>query len=165
MEKPVLTSGEHLFPFVDRPSAALGEPEEGSERAGGLGRVRRGRAQPGAWRHRDREDAVVLDDGMLLDNGWYDALLKDNCRLIGSPCQNWVSERLNAAEHVHDEYNSQMEEAHQHLIWSHQGMDTWYRNSEGRIVTNSPWRLIDYWHITRRADFDDYLTELARGPN
>ena len=60
---------------------------------------------------------------------------------------------------VHDEYNRRVDEAHEHLVWTHPGMDTWYRNSQGRVVTNSPWRLVDFWHMTRSADLDDYVVE------
>ncbi|ARO32529.1 hypothetical protein NXC14_PA00255 (plasmid) [Rhizobium sp. NXC14] len=31
-------------------------------------------------------------------------------------------------------------------------------NDRGRIVTNSPWRLIDHWKLTREADLCDYCT-------
>lgn len=62
-------------------------------------------------------------------------------------------------QEVFDEYNRKVEEAHRGLIWSHQGMDTWYRNSEGKVVTNAPWRLVDYWKMTRSADLHDYRLE------
>ena len=35
-------------------------------------------------------------------------------------------------------------------------MSTYFRNERGRIVTNSPWRLIDYWQLTREADLRDF---------
>ena len=44
------------------------------------------------------------------------------------------------------------------MIWSHPGMSTYFRNERGRIVTNSPWRLIDYWRLTREADLRDFHT-------
>ena len=60
---------------------------------------------------------------------------------------------------VHDEYNRRVDEAHSRMIWSHPGMDTWYRNSKGRVVTNSPWRVVDFWNLTRNVDFDDFVLE------
>lgn len=62
---------------------------------------------------------------------------------------------------VHDEYNRRVDEAHSHMIWSHQGMDTWYRNSKGRVVTNSPWRVVDYWRMTKEVDLDDFELQPA----
>jgi 4-hydroxyacetophenone monooxygenase len=47
------------------------------------------------------------------------------------------------------------------MIWSHRGMDTWYRNAKGRVVTNSPWRVVDYWRMTHAADLADFVVEPA----
>ncbi len=57
---------------------------------------------------------------------------------------------------VSDRYNQELDEAHQRMVWTHQGMDTWYRNSKGRVVTAMPWRVVDYWTMTRSVDLDDY---------
>jgi 4-hydroxyacetophenone monooxygenase len=62
---------------------------------------------------------------------------------------------------VHDAYNARVDAAHDGMIWSHRGMDTWYRNSKGRVVSLSPWRLADYWHMTREADLRDYHLTLG----
>jgi 4-hydroxyacetophenone monooxygenase len=40
-------------------------------------------------------------------------------------------------------------------------MDTYYRNLRGRVVTNMPWRVVDYWLLTERFDVDDYVTTTA----
>ena len=66
---------------------------------------------------------------------------------------------LEVRKDVHDEYNDAIDAEHAHMIWSHRGMDTWYRNAAGRIVTNSPWRVVDYWSKTRVLDLEDYLLE------
>ncbi|HEX4110418.1 MAG TPA: NAD(P)/FAD-dependent oxidoreductase [Solirubrobacteraceae bacterium] len=60
-------------------------------------------------------------------------------------------------EAVHDDYVERVDAAHQRMIWSHRGASTWYRNAAGRVVTNSPWRLIDYWRMTREPDLSEYL--------
>ena len=36
------------------------------------------------------------------------------------------------------------------------GMSNWYRNKAGRVFANSPWRLVDYWRMTSKPNFDDY---------
>lgn len=59
-------------------------------------------------------------------------------------------------EDVCAEYNERVDRAHSRMIWTHQGMSTWYRNAAGRVVTNTPWRLIDYWHLTREPDLGDF---------
>lgn len=60
---------------------------------------------------------------------------------------------------VHDEYNRRVDEAHSRMIWSHRGMTTWYRNRAGRVVSLSPWRLVDYWHMTRQPNLDDFIVD------
>lgn len=58
---------------------------------------------------------------------------------------------------VHDDYNKRVDAAHEKMIWTHGGMNTWYRNKRGRVTTNSPWRIIDYWNMTRTLNQDDYV--------
>lgn len=55
-----------------------------------------------------------------------------------------------------EDYNRRLDEAHARMVWTHPGMSTYYRNSQGRVVANSPWRFIDYWRMTRTADLDDF---------
>jgi len=46
--------------------------------------------------------------------------------------------------------------AHRRMVWSHPGMTTYYRNSRGRVVTNSPYRVVDYWAMTHDANLADF---------
>ncbi|MCA1371612.1 NAD(P)/FAD-dependent oxidoreductase [Bradyrhizobium sp. BRP14] len=59
---------------------------------------------------------------------------------------------------VYQRYNLEIQQMHQQMIWSHAGMSTFFRNDRGRIVTNSPWRLVDYWKLLKEADLGDYRT-------
>lgn len=59
-------------------------------------------------------------------------------------------------EDVCADYLSQVDAAHENMIWTHPGMSTYYRNAAGRVVTNTPWRLIDYWAMTRKANLHEY---------
>jgi 4-hydroxyacetophenone monooxygenase len=71
-----------------------------------------------------------------------------------------ISEGIDAVEcrtEVNDRYNRELDEAHSRMVWTHQGMDTWYRNSKGRVVTNMPWRILDYWRMTRAFDPADFV--------
>jgi 4-hydroxyacetophenone monooxygenase len=65
-------------------------------------------------------------------------------------------------QELHDEYSRRVDAAHEQMIWTHPGMDTYYRNSRGRVVVNTPWRVVDYWQMTREADLGEYVTEPAR---
>lgn len=58
---------------------------------------------------------------------------------------------------VHDAYNERVDRAHQAMIWTHQGMDTYYRNSKGRVVVNNPFRIVDVWRYTEGVNTDDYV--------
>jgi len=60
---------------------------------------------------------------------------------------------------VHDDYNARLDDALSHTIWAHPGMTTYYRNSKGRIVVPMPWTNVEYWHMTRDPDLDDYVVE------
>jgi len=57
----------------------------------------------------------------------------------------------------HDEYVRRVDAEHEQLVWTHPGMTTWYRNRYRRVVSVSPWRLVDYWHMTREPQLDDLL--------
>jgi hypothetical protein len=43
------------------------------------------------------------------------------------------------------------------MVWSHEGVGNWYKNASGRVLANSPWRLVDYWNVTREFASADYL--------
>lgn len=85
-------------------------------------------------------------------------------RYIMEILQAMISGGLSAVEcrqDVHDAYNARVDAAHDRMIWTHTGMDTWYRNARGRVVTNSPWRVVDYWQMTRNARLEDFHVEGA----
>jgi 4-hydroxyacetophenone monooxygenase len=62
---------------------------------------------------------------------------------------------------VNDAYNERVDAAHEQMVWTHPGMDTYYRNSRGRVVVNTPFRIVDFWHMTRTVDLDEFVTEPA----
>lgn len=57
---------------------------------------------------------------------------------------------------VHDDYVAQVNDEHEKLVWTHPSMSTYYRNSTGRVVSVMPWRLVDYWQMTRELDLNEY---------
>jgi 4-hydroxyacetophenone monooxygenase len=76
-----------------------------------------------------------------------------------------VEEGIGALEpdpEVTAEYNARVDAAHQRMVFAHPGMNNWYKNSRGRVVALSPWRLVDYWAMTREPDLDDFIAEPRR---
>ncbi len=63
---------------------------------------------------------------------------------------------IDVRQEVHDDYVRRVDAEHDQMIWSHPGMTTYYRNARGRVVTVMPWRLVDYWTMTRTPDLSDY---------
>ncbi|BAH50773.1 flavin-containing monooxygenase [Rhodococcus opacus B4] len=63
-----------------------------------------------------------------------------------------------------DMYDDELGEALSRTIWTHPGMTTYYRNSRGRVVTNSPWQYIEYWRRTHQPNMDDFDVESALSP-
>ena len=58
---------------------------------------------------------------------------------------------------VHDAYNRKVDAAHEQMVWTHHGMETYYRNSKGRVVVNNPFRIVDVWQATDRVAVSDYI--------
>lgn len=64
---------------------------------------------------------------------------------------------------VHDEYNAGVDAAHENMVWTHPGMQTYYRNDRGRIVVNYPHRNVDLFRQTRTAELaDEFIVEPRR---
>ena len=55
-----------------------------------------------------------------------------------------------------EEYNSNVDTEHSKMVWTHDKVNSWYRNGNGRVITNSPWRLVDYWNFTKEPKEEDY---------
>ncbi|MFQ3302675.1 MAG: 4-hydroxyacetophenone monooxygenase [Planktomarina sp.] len=64
---------------------------------------------------------------------------------------------IECRQDVHDDYNERVDNAHNNMVWTHPGMDVYYRNSRGRVVVNNPFKIVDYWHLVQNADLDDYI--------
>jgi 4-hydroxyacetophenone monooxygenase len=57
---------------------------------------------------------------------------------------------------AHDAYVRKVDAEHEQMIWTHPGMTTYYRNSQGRVFSAMPWRFVDYWQMTHDVDLRDY---------
>jgi 4-hydroxyacetophenone monooxygenase len=62
-----------------------------------------------------------------------------------------------------DRFNAEVDEALKELIWLHpRAPHSYYKNARGRNIMSCPYRLVDYWWMTRSPREEDY--ELARAP-
>jgi 4-hydroxyacetophenone monooxygenase len=66
---------------------------------------------------------------------------------------------------VFELYNERIQEAHNRMIWTHQGMSNWYRNARGRVVVTTPFRNDASWHAARRTDLNDFTLAQVNGPS
>ena len=66
------------------------------------------------------------------------------------------STAMDCRQEVHDAFNRRVDELHAKLVWSHRLVGSWYKNKRGRVFATTPWRLIDYWNMTRTLDPADY---------
>ncbi len=57
---------------------------------------------------------------------------------------------------VHDAYAARFDARHATMVWAHGGTGSWYKNANGRVLTTSPWRLVDYWGWTRTPALGDF---------
>ena len=45
--------------------------------------------------------------------------------------------------------------------WAQGGMRNWYRKARGRVFAVMPWRLVDYWQMTREPRLEEFETRPA----
>jgi 4-hydroxyacetophenone monooxygenase len=50
---------------------------------------------------------------------------------------------------AYEAFNRQIDERMPQMIWSHPKAESYYRNSKGRVFLSWPYRLVDYWNVTR----------------
>jgi 4-hydroxyacetophenone monooxygenase len=55
-----------------------------------------------------------------------------------------------------DAFNAHVDETLKGLIWSHPRAKSYYKNKRGRVFLSSPYKLVDYWGMTREPDLADY---------
>ncbi|MGV0879819.1 NAD(P)/FAD-dependent oxidoreductase [Martelella sp. FLE1502] len=67
------------------------------------------------------------------------------------------ADTLEVRRDVHDDFNRLVDEKCRNMVWSHPGVNNWYKNSSGRVTVTSPWRLVDYWQLTHDFKPEEYL--------
>ena len=58
---------------------------------------------------------------------------------------------------VMDKFSEDIEQANNKRAWGVPGVKSWYKNSEGRVTQNWPFRLVDYWSETSQMKVEDYI--------
>lgn len=69
---------------------------------------------------------------------------------------------IEVREEPFEHYNQMVDAEHAQLVWTHEGVNNWYRNKQGRVVTNSPWRLCHYRNLTANFDPEEYEIKTAK---
>lgn len=64
---------------------------------------------------------------------------------------------MECRQEPHDAFNELLDATHEKMVWAHRGVGNWYKNARGRVVTNSPFRLVDYRAMTEKLDRNDYV--------
>ena len=55
--------------------------------------------------------------------------------------------------------DGEFDSRHANMVWTHPGMTTYYRNSRGRIVVNSPYRNAAFFEMSKEAKLEDFMVE------
>ncbi|MBL6691674.1 MAG: NAD(P)/FAD-dependent oxidoreductase [Pseudomonadales bacterium] len=69
---------------------------------------------------------------------------------------NKDASRLEIPQEACDTYNNEVQEISRNLAWGHPGVESWYKNSEGRVVNNSPFSNLEYWVRMHEAEPELY---------
>ena len=57
---------------------------------------------------------------------------------------------------IEQKYQDKFEARHEQMVWEHEKVSSWYQNSSGKVVTTSPWKLLEYWNWTKKFNESDY---------
>jgi len=68
-------------------------------------------------------------------------------------CLDYAREKgkktIEPTQEAYEAFNRRIDDRMPQMIWSHPKAKSYYRNSKGRVFLSWPYRLIDYWNITR----------------
>jgi 4-hydroxyacetophenone monooxygenase len=72
--------------------------------------------------------------------------------------------QVEVRQDVHDAYNARVDATHAGMVWTYPGVETYYKNSKGRVVVNNPFRILDVWRMTETADLNEYYCAQVAQP-
>ena len=91
---------------------------------------------------------------------------ESQARYISAMLANMIENDIAAVDvtqEVHDAFVAEVDTRHAELIWTHPGMSTYYRNRHGRVVSATPFSLVEYWTLTHDPRLEEYrLTRSQR---
>lgn len=65
---------------------------------------------------------------------------------------------LEVRREIHDSFNERVDHGNRQMSWGVATVNSWYRNSKGRIAQNWPFSLLEFWELTRHPVLDEYET-------
>jgi 4-hydroxyacetophenone monooxygenase len=68
---------------------------------------------------------------------------------------------LECRQDVFEQYNEKLDEANAQMAYGISGVKNYYRNAAGRVITNSPWRVPEYWSYMHDPDLSDFTVGRA----
>ena len=111
---------------------------------------------------------LTCGPGTVLGHGGsYITIAECQVRYIVEALVGMIENGIGAVEvlpEVHADYAARHDAAHAAMIWTHPGMRNWYRNPAGRVVCALPWRIVDYWGMTRHVDWNEFAVESRVSP-
>ena len=64
---------------------------------------------------------------------------------------------IDVKQAAHDAYVAEVDHLHANMVWTHKGLTNWYRNDAGRVFALLPYRLVDYWKMTKTFKTEDFI--------
>lgn len=68
---------------------------------------------------------------------------------------------LEVQREPYEDYNRKIDAKLANMSWAHPGVSSWYKNKNGRVVMNLPWRLVDYRNMIAEFDAESYRFDLS----
>jgi 4-hydroxyacetophenone monooxygenase len=93
--------------------------------------------------------------------GSYITIAEAQVRYVVESISRLVTEDLASIEcrpEPYVRYNQELDAANDAMVYAMDGVDSYYRNTSGRVVTNSPWPVHEYWSRTAYPDPIDFVT-------
>jgi 4-hydroxyacetophenone monooxygenase len=59
---------------------------------------------------------------------------------------------------AHGRYRRDLQQEVSTLMWGHRSIEhSWYKSADGNVYILCPWRLVDYWNMTRGVNVEDHV--------
>ncbi len=72
------------------------------------------------------------------------------------------ADEIECREAPFEAFNDELDKQIDRTVWVTPGVSNWFQNSQGRIVTNWPWSLQNYWERTSRFEPADFRLRKVR---